>query len=580
MQRTDWPDLTELEGDAELLLGAPVHSEEPGEQQKSHPHTDLGNAELLIELYGKDLRYCSAWNCWLVWDETRWVRDSKGILAGRLANLAARERYRQAADIDDSELRRATVAWARRSESTSARFNCLAQAMTLPGVAIEVSTLDADPWLLNVKNGTLDLRTGQLRAHSREDFLTKMAPVAYHPQALAPTWLRMLEEIFQGQASLIQFVQRALGYSLTGDTRERVFFMNHGEGRNGKSTVLETILAVLGQDYAVVINPDVLMSSKRDGDSPCPQLADLRGARFVLTSESRRGAQLDESVVKRLTGGTDTIVARRLNENPIRFRPTHKIWLATNHRPVIEEATPAIWDRICLLPYEVRFAKPDLELPQRLLQEAEGVLAWLVQGCLRWLDQGLQPPAEVRAATSDYRQDSDELALFLEERTRPRAEATVSLDMLYQKYCEWSQQFGEKVKSGREFSKMLKERGFEQKRTKKCFVWCGLELASVAPGDPSKITRSPQDHPVDHPSKPGRIRVFSPGDLSDPQIRSKSMDRIFLHGPHGRNDHQDHPSTSNPYGQRLFPGDPSGALRLFEDHPRSPRSPEPEVGLP
>lgn len=276
MEISNWPDLVELEAMAETVVAA------SSSQERSYPHTDLGNAELLVDLYGQDLRYCPAWHCWLVWDQTRWVRDPKGIKAGRLANLAARERYRQAADIEDPEIRRATVAWARKSESANSRFNCLAQAMTIPDVTVEVAELDTNPWLLNVKNGTLDLRTGSLEPHRREDLLSKLVPVAYCSEAQTVHWGRMIEEIFAGRKDLIEFLQRSLGYSLTGDTRERVFFLNHGEGRNGKSTILETVLAVLGGDYAVVINPEVLMCSKRDGDSPAPQMADLRGARFML----------------------------------------------------------------------------------------------------------------------------------------------------------------------------------------------------------------------------------------------------------------------------------------------------------
>lgn len=545
MEISGWPDLAELEGMALPIQPCPS----PVDAPKLYPHTDLGNAELLIDLFGRDLRYCPAWNSWLVWDVHRWIKDSKGIQAGRLANLAARERYRQAADIEDSELRKATVAWARKSESAMSRFNCLTQAMTLPGVLLDVAQLDQNPWLLNTSNGTLELKTGVLREARREDLLSKSTGIAYRPEARAPLWEQTLGQIFDQQAPLLQFLKRSLGYSLTGDTRERVFFMNHGEGKNGKSTLLETVLAVLGSDYAVSINPDVLMASKRDGDSPSPQLADLRGARFVLTSESRRGAHLDESVVKRLTGGSDTIVARRLNENPIRFQPTHKIWMATNHRPVIEESAPAIWDRICLLPYEVRFRDPDAELPVRLREEFEGILAWLVQGCLEWQRLGLQPPETVRVASQEYRRESDELASFLEQTTVHKKGLEVSLELLYQEYSRWSLTFGEKPKSGREFSKMLKERGFEQKRTKRCFVWLHLGLVSHDhAGDHVEITRSPEDHLKDHRKKPVTATFFEPGDLGDQLFSPRSYMKKPLYSDSAKIDHQDHPTPKTLMG--------------------------------
>jgi putative DNA primase/helicase len=554
-----WPDLTDLEVKAAEVISSPPP---PSEERKFYPHTDLGNAELLIDLHGKDLRYCVEWNNWLVWKETHWVRDQKGILAGRLANLAARERYRQAADEEDAELRRATLTWARKSESSAARHNCLNQAMTLPGVAIHVSALDTSPWLLNVQNGTLNLQTGELLLHLREDLITKLSPSSYRPECKAPLWETML------------------GYSLTGDTRERVFFLNHGEGLNGKSTILETMLAVLGDDYAVVVNPDLLMTTKRDGDSPSPQLADLRGARFVLTSESRRGANLDESVVKRLTGGSDTIVARRLNENPVRFRPTHKIWMATNHRPNIEEATAAIWDRICLVPYQVRIECPDLELPIKLKAESDGILAWLVQGCLRWLREGLKPPSIVRKANRDYRQDSDELAFFLEAQTH-QSQGYTTVESLYHTYCSWSAQFGEKSKTGREFSKMMKERGFEQKRTKRCFVWCGIGIKDVHSeddrGDQAKITLPPIDHPIDHRENPYFKGTLASGDLGDPNFTPDvtHVESQNVQGPHGKLDHLDHLSLKDIDEIRLKGVIYSGDQANFLDHRGSPGSPLP-----
>jgi putative DNA primase/helicase len=570
MQTTaSWPELVKLEGTAETIAAPQA------EESKYHPHTDLGNAELLVELYGKDIRYCIEWNCWLVWNETCWVRDQKGVQAGRLANLAARHRYRQAADIESAENRRATLLWARKSKSASARHNCLSQAMTLPGITIQVSALDCSPWLLNAPNGTLNLETGELREHHREDFLTKVATTSYIASARAPLWVKMLSEIYGQNTELIDFMQRALGYSLTGDTRERTFFLNHGEGLNGKSTVLETILAILGDDYAVVVNPDILMSSKRDGDSPSPQMADLRGARFVLTSESRRGAQLDESVVKRLTGGSDTIVARRLNENPVRFRPTHKIWLATNHRPSIQESTQAIWDRICLIPYQLRIENPDLKLPEKLKAEAEGILAWLVEGCIAWNRDGLKPPAVVRQANLEYRQESDELAGFLDTFTYRSKGHTVAVEAFYQAYLSWATQFGEKAYSGRELSKMLKERGFEQKRTKRCFVWCGLGLKDnsvpeISEGDQSKITRSPIDHPLDHPANPYGISILSPGDQGDPDFRVRSPHEEKTHVRRANLDHLDHLSTKNIDEIRVSGVIYGGDQTKFLDHQGSP----------
>jgi putative DNA primase/helicase len=244
-------------------------------------------------------------------------------------------------------------------------------ARSEPGIHVSPDDLDRDPWRLNVLNGTLDLRTGELEPQDPDDLITKLAPVEYDPEAKCVTWLGFLDRIMDGNQDLIDFLQRAAGYSLTGETTERVLFVLHGVGRNGKTTLLESLQAVLGE-YAKVMAAEMLMARKNDGGIP-NDVAALKGARLVTASEAEEGTRLGEAKVKQLTGG-DTITARFLYGEFFSFRSEFKIWLATNHKPDVRGTDKAIWDRLPVVPFSVRI--PDEEVDARLPQKLLDAVAW------------------------------------------------------------------------------------------------------------------------------------------------------------------------------------------------------------
>lgn len=436
-------------------------------------NTDLGNAQRLVAGHGADLRYCHPWRRWLVWDGQRWRIDDTAEVTRR-AKDTVRGIYSEAAGAADEKERKALAKHAMASEAHIRIKAMIALAESEPGVPVLPDALDADPWLLTVANGTLDLRSGELLAHDPELFSTKLVEVEYDPAADCPLWLRFLQEILSGDDGTIRFLQRAIGYSLTGDTSERCLFVLYGCGANGKTTFLEVIRALLG-DYALRTPTETLML-KRPGSIP-NDVARLRGARFVSASESEEGRRLAESLIKDLTG-RDTISARFMRAEWFDFVPECKIWLATNHKPEIRGTDKAIWDRIRLIPFEVTIPedKQDKQLADKLKEELPGILAWAVEGCLAWQREGLGVTEKVRAATRAYRDEMDILAGFIEDCCIEGADKEALAGDLHQAYKDWGGDLGQ-----RKFGLALKERGFTKGRKttephKGRVLWRGLGL--------------------------------------------------------------------------------------------------------
>jgi putative DNA primase/helicase len=460
----------------------PAASEPPPPSANGHGHaepparfnlTDLGNAERFVARHGEDVRYCYPWGKWLVWTGSRWERDDAGRVH-RLAKETVRAIYAEAAAAEDEDHRKALAQHATRSEA-EAKIRAMLE-LAKSEVPVSPDELDADPWLLNAPNGTIDLRSGELRPHRREDLLTKMSGAEYDPDAPAPSWAAFLERVLPGE-ELRGFVRRASGYSATGDTSEQCMFINHGPGANGKSTFQEALAAALG-DYAMRTPTETLLA-KRAGGVP-NDVARLKGARFVAASETEEGRRLAESLVKDLTG-QDTISARFMRAEWFDFKPTHKLWLSTNHKPEIRGTDVAIWRRIRLIPWAVTIppAKQDRKLAEKLRDELPGVLAWAVGGCLEWRREGLRPPDDVRRATAAYRAEMDILGAFLGECCALDTESSVAAKDLYSAYKLWCDENGEKPETQRRFGSRLTERGdFERYRGGKSggHRWRGVEL--------------------------------------------------------------------------------------------------------
>jgi putative DNA primase/helicase len=441
--------------------------------------TDLGNAERIVDGHGTDLRFVPNVG-WHVWDERRWRIDGDGEVHRR-AKQTVRRIALDALDEPHTKKAEAQLKFAMKSEARPRLEAMVALAETDADVVASIDDLDADPYALNVQNGTVDLLTGELRDHDQADHITKLAPVFYDPAAKCPTWDGFLETSFDGEHELIRFLQRGIGYSLTGSTTAQVMFILHGRGANGKSTFLETVRSMLG-DYAQQAPADLLMQARANRGGATPDLARLPGARFVSAVETGEGRKLDEPLVKQITGG-DRIAARRLYRDVFEFTPTHKLWLATNHLPEVRGTDEAIWRRIRLVPFTVTIpeAKRDKGLAAKLRLELPGILAWAIRGCTDYLADGLEEPDAVKAATQSYRDDMDELGAFLEERvqieeTLDAARLTVKASVLFTMYEYWCRGSGISPMSSTAFGRQLSERGLRREKRRDGWHYLGVRL--------------------------------------------------------------------------------------------------------
>jgi phage/plasmid primase, P4 family, C-terminal domain len=372
---------------------------------------DAGNAKRLVERFGHSICYVRKWNTWICFQEGRWMKDESGEIQ-RMAKDTARGIYDEVKTARLEDQKRLSD-HARQSQSRASLDAMVVVAQTEPGVLVSLEELDADPLLLNVKNGTIDLTTGELLEPDPRDLITKQAPVTYDPDAKCPMWDEFLKRIMHTDRDMISFIQRAIGYALTGKCTEQVLFMLYGVGANGKSTLIDTTRRLLG-DYATQSDYSTFLTSK--GEKSRSDLADLCGPRFVSASEPDAGKRLDEATIKNITGG-EPITGRRLYCEPFRFTPEFKLFLSANHRPTVRSNGHALWRRLLLIPFTVVIPREEWidELKEKLFEEAPGILRWAVEGCLEWQRYGLKPPNAVTVATAEYRDEYDTIGQFLEE---------------------------------------------------------------------------------------------------------------------------------------------------------------------
>jgi putative DNA primase/helicase len=438
---------------------------------------DLYHARRIAQRFGQSIRHCERLGGFFVYDGVRWTRDETAQV-WRWAVETAEDIQREARGFGREDERRRLLDWAARAERRANVESALTQLAALEGIALTHDAFDRDPWLLNCANGTLDLRSGELRPHRREDMLTKMTAVRFEPKAPCPQWQAFLTRIMGGNVELLAFLQRAVGYALTGSVREQKLLFLHGTGANGKSTFLSALLHVWG-DYGRRIAPDLLFFD-RDDTHPTA-LADLCGVRLAVTTEVEQGKRLAEVLVKQLSGG-DRLLARRMRQDYFEFEPTHKLFMAGNHLPVIRGTDHAVWRRIALVPFTVTVPEGEQikDLADKLRAEAPGIFRWCVRGCLDWQAFGLSEPAEVRAATGQYRSDMDILGDFLAERCVVLPGAEVTSAELNQAYRAWCEKTGERAMSARSLGLRLKERGFTQKHSgeSRARTWMGIGLGS------------------------------------------------------------------------------------------------------
>ena len=459
VNETEW--LTEKPGAPEQ------HADDRNVEQRFH-FTDLGNAERLVARHGHDLRYCHTHRSWYIWDGCRWRRDDTAEI-WRRAQETVRQMFAEASTIHEDDDRKGLARHALKCESERQLRAMISLVSTQAGVPVLPEQMDRDSLLLNCLNGTIDLRTGRLRPHSRDDLITKLSPVDHNPDASCSRWLQFLLEIMDGDEEMVGFLQRMVGYSLTGDTREQCLFFLHGVGSNGKSTFLKTIGSVLG-DYAMWTPVDTLLTKR--GDTIPNDVARLAGARLVCAAEADEGRRLAEGLVKQMTGD-DKIPARFMRAEWFEFEPTFKIFLAANHKPVIRGTDYAIWRRIKLIPFEVKFfgededgePKKDLGLSEKLLGELPGILAWAVKGCMAWQVNGLMEPARVKAATAEYKSELDIIQAFIDERcVVGMSQYRVQASALYNEFKTWCSDSGERDITRTMFGKRLADKGYHKTR--------------------------------------------------------------------------------------------------------------------
>jgi len=441
----------------------------------------LGYAsEAFVKEHGETVRFDHTAGRWLHWDGRRWQADADAQIL-RLAQKTTLDFYRLAADAETDGERAILAQLAREADRDRSVHEIVSGAEYLQPVPVTAGQLDADPWLVNCKNGTLDLRTAELRPHRREDLLTKLAPVEFRDEAESPLWEDFLSQATDGNTDTAAFLQRAVGYSLSGDTREEVLFFVHGPAATGKSTFIEAIKTVLG-DYATTADFETFVERPNAG-GPRSDVARLAGARFVASVEVTDGRRLAQGLVKMLTGG-DKVCARYLYKEAFEFTPQFKLWLAANHAPRVDDDDDAMWRRIIRVPFEHQIPpeQRDPKLKARLKSDPEvhaAILRWAVGGCLAWQAEGLRVPDCLKLATDQYRADQDPLRDFLEERCVIGAGYWAESKALRAAYLHYADEMGIRhTLSPKGFAERLKTRGCVPEIYYHRRGWTGIGLRS------------------------------------------------------------------------------------------------------
>lgn len=434
--------------------------------------SDTGNAECLAHLSGDDLRYCHTRDKWLIWQSSRWIVDEDGA-AQRSMIAVVRARYRACEAIPDPDQRKKAVIWAIGCENNGKIEAGMNVAGNLTTFSTTIDQYDRDALIAACIGATLDLRACVHRAVRRTDFISMQLGATYNPEATCERWIQFLDEVFDGDDEVIGYIQRAVGYSLTGDTREQKMFLLHGGGANGKSVFLDVLTKLLG-DYAGNASFETFDANKRSESTN--DLAALRGKRLVTVIETEDGKRLAEARVKSVTG-QDPITCRFLYGEYFTYRPTYKIWLAMNHLPSIRGTDKGIWRRIQLIPFTQDFSgREDKTLSTTLHGEIDGILQWALEGLRQWWQRGLDAPIAVTNATNKYRSESDQTGRWMSDTMVELSTVSISVAQAYQSYKTWCETNGETAMSQSKLSRVLLEKGIDQAHVRNQRTWIGLGL--------------------------------------------------------------------------------------------------------
>ena len=435
--------------------------------------TDITNRDYFLKAFGNDIRYCKPWDKFLVWNGTNWEIDDNNRVEINVVEFI-HQMYRGVRYIKDPQLAIDFERHLIKSESYRRIQSMIGLCKMSRDTVVRASEFDTDPYLFNTKSRTINLRKNcEAREPDRADLCTKKSNFEYDAAADCPTWKHFLMQIMNQDAELIHYVQKAMGYALTGDVSEQCIFILWGSGANGKSTFLNTLQSLFG-DYACSTGVETFMKKTSDQSN---DLARLCGKRLVTTSETEQGKALGESLVKQITG-EDKLTARFLYGEYFSFFPTFKIFMATNHKPRIKGGDYGIWRRIKLIPFTVTIpsGQRDKHLGEKLAKENAGILNWLLQGYRDWKKEGLSDPESVRSATEEYREDMDTVGTFLKDCCTVDATGTfrVRNQDMYAAYMKWCNANSERIGSQKYLALRLEEKGFKRMCSHSVRYWCGL----------------------------------------------------------------------------------------------------------
>src|SRR6266566_6749105 len=448
-------------------------------------NTDTGNAERLVRKFGYRFRYVRETNEWRVWDTKRWNKDRAGMI-DRAAKEVVQEIFSEAMGEQDEDSRNSKLSWAMRSEGRAQRNAMIDLAAKERSVISNTEDYDQNPWLFNCQNGTIDLKIGKLHPHYKADMLTAISPVTYDPEAKCPMWDGFVREIMGGDQEMIDFLARAAGYTLSGDTGIQAMFFLSGSGANGKGVFLEVLRHVIG-GYAQDASFETFIDSKNKSEHR-NDLAALAGARFVTASESQDGHRLDEALIKKLTGG-DPVTCRKIYGDPFTYFPQFKIWMHSNYKPVIRGTDWGIWRRVKMIHFDVTIPddRRDEALAAKLKAEASGVLNWMLRGLADYLKFGsMMYPAKVNEATNEYRESQDVIGQFMKAKCVVGEHCEAKQSDVYSAYRFWADTNKEYVLPERRFSEAMKKHGVKAKHKKNgnWYVGIGLLVAPSCPVNP------------------------------------------------------------------------------------------------
>lgn len=457
-----------------ILTGADIADD----TSKLYTFDDTGNAQRFADLFGEQVRYCYTDKRWLYYDGRKWCTDMTGTVK-RLADRAAEAMKAEAKvyaqmDADEgTEMLKAFEKHMKASRSNKSKNAMINEVQH--HVPILPAQTDRYKMALNTPSGVINLKNGKVSEHDPELYLTKITSADYSDNADCPRWNAFLNDIFDGDKDLIRYVQKAVGYSLTGSTCEQCAFFLYGTGRNGKSTFLEVIRGVFG-DYSANIQPETIMVRSSQSSAINSDIARLKGARLVTSVEPNEGVRINEGLLKQLTGD-DVVTARKLYGDEFEFRPEFKLWMATNHKPIIRGTDTGIWRRIHMIPFTVQIPpdKADRNLKYKLKAEMTAIFRWMVDGCLLWQREGLKMPRAVLESVREYRREMDMISAFIEDRCEVGKGLSVQSSRLFAAYSEWAENNNEYRMSATKFGVELAKR-FEKVKTRNGAYFSGIAL--------------------------------------------------------------------------------------------------------